>query len=343
MSNNTPTDSILLPEAELNELALRVLQHLGLSAAHAGAIARIVVAGQRDACQSHGVYRILSVAQTIRTGLVDLQAEPVVQAPQGAITRVDARKAFSPLALEAGLPHLVATARQLGMGALVINHCFHFSALWPEVEMLTAQGLAALVMTPSHAWVAPTGGKRGVFGTNPIAFGWPRPGPYPYVFDFATSAIARGDLELHRRAGKPLPEGVGVDANGQPSTDPVAVAQGAMLTFGGHKGSALSTMVELMAGALIGDLNSQASMDFDAGKGGTPYHGHLLLAFDPQRFAGSDWPASQDRAEAMFAAITDQGARLPSERRFAARAESAKHGISVPRGLYKDITALLDR
>ena len=335
------TDTILIPEAQLHDLSMRVLQHLGLSAAHAGAMTRIVVAGQRDACQSHGAYRILSAAQTIRTGMVDLRAEPIVQPTQGAITRVDARKAFSPLALEAGLPHLVAATRQLGMGALVINHCFHFTALWPEVEMLTAQGLAALVMTPSHAWVAPTGGKRGVFGTNPIAFGWPRPGPHPYVFDFATSAIARGDLELHRRAGKPLPEGAGVDADGNPSTDPVAVAKGAMLTFGGHKGSALATMVELMAGALIGDLNSQGSMDFDAGKGGVPYHGHLLLAFDPQRFAGGDWPASQERAEAMFAAITDQGARLPSERRFAARVQSAKQGISMSRTLYNDIEALM--
>ena len=341
--SDTSTDHILIPEPELHELALRVLQHLGLSAAHAAAIARIVVAGQRDACQSHGIYRILSAAQTIRTGLVDLQAEPVAQATQGAITRVNAQKAFSPLALEAGLPHLIASTRQLGMGALIINNCFHFTALWPEVEMLTAHGLAALVMTPSHAWVAPTGGKRGVFGTNPIAFGWPRPGPYPYVFDFATSAIARGDLELHRRAGTPLPEGAGVDADGQPSTDPVAVAKGAMLTFGGHKGSALSTMVELMAGVLIADLTSQGSMDFDAGKGGVPYHGHLLLAFDPQRFAGEDWAAHQQRAEAMFASITDQGARLPSERRFAARAHSAQHGISVPRGLYSDVKALLGR
>ena len=334
-------DMLHIPEAELHSLALLVLQHLGLSQRHAAAIARIVVAGQRDACQSHGVYRILTVAQTIRTGLVDLQAEPVVQATQGAITRVDARRAFSPLALEAGLPQLVAATRQLGLGALVINHCFHFSALWPEVEMLTEQGLAALVMTPSHAWVAPAGGKQGVFGTNPIAFGWPRPGAHPYVFDFATSAIARGDLELHRRAGLPLPAGAGVDADGQPSTDPVAVAQGAMLTFGGHKGSALSTMVELMAGALIGDLTSQASMAFDAGKGGAPYHGHLLLAFDPQRFAGGDAHAGQQRAEALFSAITEQGARLPSERRFAARAESVQHGISVPRALMQDVEALL--
>ncbi|MDR2331288.1 MAG: Ldh family oxidoreductase [Comamonas sp.] len=340
--DHAPEDSLLVSESDLQRLALQVLQHLGLSPDHAQAIARIVVAGQRDACQSHGAYRILSAAQTIRTGLVNLQARPLLQPTQGAITRVDAQRGFSPWALEVGLPPLVATTRQLGMGALVINHCFHFTALWPEVEMLTGQGLAALVMTPSHAWVAPAGGTKGVFGTNPIAFGWPRPGPYPYVFDFATSAIARGDLDLHRRAGIPLPEGVGIDAQGLPSTDPAAVAQGAMRTFGGHKGSALATMVELMAGMLIGDLGSQESMALDAGAGGMPCHGHLVLAFDPQRFAGEDWPAHQARAEAMFAAIKGQGARLPSERRYAARALSAQQGIRLPRKLHDEILALLD-
>ena len=335
-------DTLRISEEDLHRLALRVLQHLGLSPAHAQSIARIVVAGQRDACQSHGAYRILSAAHTIGTGLVDLQAQPVLQPTQGAITRVDAKRGFSPLALELGLPPLVATTRALGMGALVINHCFHFTALWPEVEMLTDQGLAALVMTPSHAWVAPAGGTRGVFGTNPIAFGWPRPGPYPYVFDFATSAIARGDLDLHRRAGTRLPEGVGIDAQGQPSTDPAAVAQGAMRTFGGHKGSALATMVELMAGMLIGDLGSQESMALDAGAGGMPCHGHLVLAFDPQRFAGEDWPGHQARAEATFAAIKGRGARLPLERGYAARALSAQQGISLPRKLHDEILALLN-
>ena len=179
-----------------------------------------------------------------------------------------------------------------------------------------------------------------MFGTNPIAFGWPRPGPYPYVFDFATSAIARGDLELHRRAGQPLPEGCGVDAEGNPSTDPMAVARGAMRTFGGHKGSALATMVELMAGTLIGDWTSREAIAHDAGAGATPLHGELILAFDPARFAGGDAAPHQARAEAMFEAITNQGARLPSQRRFAARERSLRDGVAVPRALYEEILAM---
>ncbi|GAD21831.1 Ldh family oxidoreductase [Acidovorax sp. MR-S7] len=337
---STSTDSVRIPLAELQDLACRVLLRQGLSRPHAEAMARTVVAGQRDDCQSHGVYRLVTCAQTIRAGKVDLQAEPVVAATGGAVVQVDARYGFSPLAFERGLPALVEAARTQGVGALVIRHCFHFSALWPEVEAVTGHGLAALALTPSHAWVAPAGGRQPVFGTNPIAFGWPRPGPHPFVFDFATSAIARGDLELHRRAGTPLPDGCGVDAQGRPSTDPVAVAQGAMLAFGGHKGSALSAMVELMAGALIGDWMSQESLAFDEGAGAAPCHGELVLAFDPARLSGGDPAAHQQRAEQLFAAITGQGARLPSQRRYAARQRSLAEGAAVPRALYEEILAL---
>ena len=329
-----------VPEAKLTELTHSALRRMGLSEPHVQAIARVIVAGQRDACQSHGVYRLLSCADAVRAGKVQLDIEPIVLTNGSPIVQVDAQFGFSPLAFERGLPELVAATQRHGLGALVIRRCFHFSALWPEVEAITTHGLAALILTPSHAWVAPAGGKRPLFGTNPIAFGWPRPGPYPYVFDFATSAIARGDLELHRRAGTPLPEGCGIDADGHPSTDPMEVAKGAMLAFGGHKGSALATMVELMAGALIGDWTSRESLDFDDGAGVAPCHGELILAFDPAAFGGDDPAAQVERAEQLFAAINDQGARLPSQRRFAARERSQAEGISVPAGLYEDVVRL---
>ncbi|RAD84531.1 oxidoreductase, partial [Burkholderia multivorans] len=83
-------------------------------------------------------------------------------------------------------------------------------------------------------------------------------------------AIARGDIELHAKQGKPIPPEWAIDAQGRPTTDPQAALQGAMRTFGGHKGSALAAMVELLGGALIGDLTSRESMDFDEGVGATP-------------------------------------------------------------------------
>lgn len=334
------TDTVTLTLSQMWDLSLRTLTGNGFSEAHAEAIARTITACQTDECHSHGLYRLLVCVATRQAGKVT-NAEPVITDAAPGMVRADAQGAYSLLAFERGLPLLAEKARTQGLAALAITHCYHFSALWPEVEAIAAQGLVGLAMTPSHAWVAPYGGTRGVFGTNPLAFAWPRPEREPFVFDFATSAAARGEIELHRRAGKPIPEGWALDADGRPTTDAEAAMQGAMLTFGGHKGSALSAMIELMAGPLIGDFLSLESQAHDAGQGATPYHGELILAFDPQTFMGGQVAAHAGRAEALFDAIVGQGARLPSQRRYEARARSLKTGtVSLPAKLYRDILAL---
>lgn len=103
-----------------------------------------------------------------------------------------------------------------------------------------------------------------------------------------------------------------------------------MLTFGGHKGSVLSTMIELMAGPLIGDVTSRESIAFDGGAKAAPMHGELILVFNPDLMGSGNPQANADRAEALFTAFADQGAHLPSQRRFAARERSLKNGVRVP-------------
>ncbi len=312
----------------LSAVVEEIFEKAGLSQRQAAAVARTITAGERDACKSHGVYRIEGCLRTVRAGKVAPEAEPALSDDGSAVIRVDAKGGFSPLAFEIGTPVLADRAHELGLAALVINGCTHFSALWPEVEVLTARGLAALAMCPSYTSVAPAGGSRALFGTNPIAFGWPRKDAPPYVFDFATSVVARGEIELHRRAGKPLPEGWAIDAEGKPTTDPEAALQGALLPFGGHKGSAISTMVELLAGVMIGDLTSPESFDHLGSMDLLPHHGELILAFDPARFAAGRGDP-QARAEQLFDAIVGLGARLPSQRRFAARARSEAEGVAL--------------
>jgi LDH2 family malate/lactate/ureidoglycolate dehydrogenase len=333
---------IRLTLIEARELAESILLHNGFNLAHAQAVAATVIAGERDGCASHGLYRILGCVNSLRAGKVSADAEPQVIDQAPSIVRVDAGGGFSQVAFQAGLGLLAEKTRANGIAALAINRCVHFSALWVEIEQLTAVGLVALACNPSHAWVAPAGGRVPVFGTNPIAFGWPRAGQDPFVFDFATSAIARGDIELHRRAGKAIPEGWGVDAEGRPSTDAnVVLDGGAMLTFGGHKGSALAAMVELIAGPLIGDLTSAESLAYDAGSKSSPYHGELIIALDPRRFLGTATEEHLARAEVLFQGIEGQGARLPSQRRYAARARSVVEGIQIPEALYHDLKTLL--
>jgi delta1-piperideine-2-carboxylate reductase len=337
------SEEVTLPLDEVRRISIDVLKAGGLSEDHAHAIAKVVYAGQRDECHSHGMYRLLGCVRSVKEGKVNPNAVPDVVDHAPAVVRVDARLGFSPLAFERGKPLLVEKARRTGVAAMAINNCYHFSALWPEVEAISADRLVALAMTPSHSWVAPAGGSKPVFGTNPIAFAWPRPDGPPFVFDFATSAIARGEIELHRRAGKPIPAGWAIDSEGNPTNDPTAALAGAMLTFGGHKGSALSAMIELMAGPLIGDMTSAESMAFDEGVGAAPCHGELILAFDPNVFLGADAMQHVARAEKMFESIVGQGARLPSQRRYEARERSRVNGVRIPKALYGDLQALLPR
>lgn len=316
-----------IPIAALSSTVTAIFCKAGLAPQQAAAMARIFVAAERDGCKSHGLYRIEGCLRTLKAGKARPDAVPEFTRQDGAIVRVTAKGGFSPWAIEVGTPLLAERARRHGLAALIINDCVHLSALWPEVEALADHGLAALAMCPSYASVAPAGGTAPLFGTNPMAFGWPRHGKPPYVFDFATSVAARGEIELHRRAGKPLPEGWALDAAGHPTTDPAQALAGAMLTFGGHKGSAIATMIELLAGIMIGDLTSPEALAEVGTTSLGPRHGELVLAFSPEHFVAGREGDPLARAERLFGAIEAQGARLPSSRRFAARKRSQAQGI----------------
>jgi delta1-piperideine-2-carboxylate reductase len=331
--------AVLTTEA-LHERVDAIFRNAGLNAIQSDAVARVIAAAERDACKSHGIYRIEGVLRTIKAGAARPDAVPELL-PQHApaVVKVDAKGGFHNAAVELGMPALVECARSGGIAALAINDAVHFSALWAEIEALTQEGLAGIAMCPSYATVAPTGGNRALLGTNPFAFGWPREGQLPYVFDFATSVAARGEIELFRRDGKPLPQGWAIDADGRPTTDPETALAGAMLPFGGHKGSAIATMIELLAGIMIGDLTSAETLEVLGTTTLAPTHGELMIAFSPQAFAAGRSGSPLARAEALFDAIVGQGARLPSQRRFLARARSKKEGISLS---YAEIQ-LLDR
>lgn len=209
-------EMVNLSLTEAYALAYKVLRGNGFSEAHAVAIATNVTHGERDGCASHGLWRLLGIVETRRKGKVSPDAEPVITDTAPAIVKVDGGGAFSLLAFERALPLLIEKARHSGIAALAINRCVHFSALFADVEPLTEAGLVALATTPSHAWVAPAGGTQPLFGTNPIAFGWPREEKPPFIFDMATSAAARGEIQLHQRAGKRCRKGVGLTVTVRP-------------------------------------------------------------------------------------------------------------------------------
>ena len=196
--------------------------------------------------------------------------------------------------------------------------------------------MVAFAFTSSICFMAPAGGIRPLYGTNPMAFAWPREGGPPLVFDQSSSMSARGEIMMRKRDGEALPEGWAIDAEGRPTTDPDAALAGAQLPFGGYKGAAIAMMVELLAGALVGDVFGfeEYARDPDDSVGGLG--GHFMIAIDPVRCVSHDDRGAQlAHAEKLFARILqEEGTRLPSQRRFTARSRTPSEGITIPESLH---------
>ncbi|MBL8836788.1 MAG: Ldh family oxidoreductase [Alphaproteobacteria bacterium] len=322
--------------AAARDIALRVLGNAGVTAPNAAAVADALVAAEADGLASHGLSRLPAYADQAKAGKVAGAAVPKLSETAPAALMVDACDGFAFPAIARGLAHARTMAAASGVVGVGITNSHHFGAAGYHVEPLAAAGLVALAFGNSPAAIAPWGGSKPLYGTNPIAFGCPRGAAKPpLVVDLSLSKVARGKIMVAAQRNEPIPEGWALDAAGQPTTDAKAALAGTMLPLGDAKGAALVLVVELLSAALTGaHFGYEASSFFDA-KGPPPRVGQFFLVIDPARFAG---PGFADRVGVLADAVLGQkGTRLPGDRRLAARARAAKDGIDVPDALAQDL------
>ena len=325
---------------EVKALAVACLLANGCNDENAEAVAEIVTAAERDGCASHGLFRLPGYVAALRSGKVNGDASPSIERLAPGVLRIDGDGGFAPLALEQGRHPLIDATREQGVAAMSLVRIHHFAALWTEVEPLVEAGLCAMACTAYLPMVAPAGGREALFGTNPLAFGWPRKVGLPVIFDQASSVIARGEVMVAARYGHDLPPGVGLDVDGNPTIDPNEVLKGVMLPFGGYKGSSIAMMIELFASGLIGERFSFEAAEHDNKDGGPPRGGEFILAMDPNRFGDNAW---LDHTEKFFEKmIAIEGVRLPGARRYANREKAQSVGVQVPEELHAKIVELIE-
>ena len=312
---------------EIFELAKKTLLTNRCDEETATILADLIMKAERDGSLSHGLFRLPAYVSGLKSGKINGKARPEVKKMSPSVIKVLGNNCLAPMVLSKGLPELIRTAKENGVAVLAINNSHHMAAMWPETEMVAEQGLVAFACTSYKPAVAPAGAIKSLFGTNPISFAWPRPGKTPVVFDMATASMAMGEVQVAKREGHKVPLGTGLTKDGKETTDPGQIADGGvLLPFGGYKGSGIAMMVELLAGALVGDNFSFETAAKDNNDGGPPSGGEFILAISPDKISGSGWDKHAD--EFFDKMKTMEGVRLPGERRHKNRLDKGPRKIN---------------
>lgn len=322
----------------VEHLCLRALTTAGASEANAAAVARSTMLAERDGIRSHGLFYVPIYAEHVRCGKVDGTARPVVSQPRPAAVTVDAATGFAHPAIDAGWDRFIAAARQNGVAVMTVFNSYNCGVLGHHAERIAEAGLLGLCTTHSPASIAPPGGRVPVIGTNPFALGVPDgANGAALVLDQSASVVAKSEILLRSREGRPIEAGWALDAGGAPTLDPAAALKGSMLPAGGHKGFGAGLLVEILASCLAGAVLSKDASPFSGTTGGPPKTGQCFIAFDPSAFSENFSPQV---ARLLGAIAVQDGARLPGARRRAARRRSEQNGVPVDAALMERIKAI---
>ena len=320
---------VSLPEARA--LAAAALVKAGATSAMAESTARALVLAEAQGLASHGLGRVAQYAAHLRNGRVNGGAIPVLLHAKGGAALVDAQEGLAFPACELALAEALRRAREFGISIAGVTNSHHCGVLADHLRVAAAAGMVGLGFANSPAAMPMAGGRRALFGTNPVAAVFPRRAGDALAIDLSLSEVARGKLMLAAKQGEAIPLGWALDKQGQPTTDPRAGLEGSMLPIGAAsspKGAMLALVVELLVTALIGAQFGFEASSFFEDEGNRPRIGQAFIVIDPAALAGRE--SYLDRLEVLLREMLgDDGVRLPGARREALLREAEAQGLDL--------------
>ena len=311
---------------EIEHLTVTALTTCGAAPENALCVARSVRDAEAEGIRNVGLGFVPLYCQQLIDGKIDGHAKPTIVDQSPSVLRVDAHDGFAHPAYDAAHDLLIAKAKRCGLAALSMSNAYYNGVEGYFVRRLAHSGLVALTCTNAVSMVAPYGGKRPFFGTNPIAFGSPREGKAPLVVDLSTSTTAFVNVAAAASRGEKIPETWAFDEHGAPTTDAGQGLNGSLQPLGGAKGTGLALMVEILAAGLAGANWSHEVPGFSDPSAGPPRLGQLYMAIDPDHFADG----FLHRVNTMLEQLEQlEGVRLPGDRRQSSREQAELDGIDV--------------
>lgn len=325
---------VRLPVAELRELAERALRSVGVPAKGARWQADLLIDAELKGQPSHGLLRLPRLVRRIRADVADPETTGTHTWIGQALLQVEGGQGLGPVVARTALDVVQERVHETGIAAASIASANHLGMLAWYAEHVAKQGLVCLALTTSEALVHPYGGRRALIGTNPIAVGVPAD-PEPFVLDMATSQISMGKVHAHALREEPLEPGWALDADGEPTVDPVRAKEGALAPFGGAKGYGLGLAIELMVASLTGTaLGTGITGTLDSVHPATK--GDLFVLLRPAVVPG--------HLTDYLAEIRDSGPNravlVPGDRARERRSRALAGGVELPAALVAELRAL---
>jgi uncharacterized oxidoreductase len=330
----------------LQDYVAAIFRAAGSEPEEAGTIAAHLVEANLAGHDSHGVIRVYKYVDWVKSGQVVPNRHATLVADRGAMVLVDGNFGYGQVIGKEAMAIAGERAKTYGLAAVSIRNAGHLGRIGAWAEQLAEAGLASFHFVNTSGFgilVAPHGGSDRRLSANPLAAGVPQAGGRPLILDIATSVVAEGKIQVTKNKGEQLAPGLVIDGAGKPTTDPAAFyadPPGAILPFGGHKGSGLSFFCEVLAGSLSGGFASNPKSP----TAGRLVNNMLTMAFDPAAFGDADFFAEDvGRLAAWIKAslpIEPGGAvLLPGEVEDRTRAERMCDGIPIDGGTFARIVA----
>jgi (2R)-3-sulfolactate dehydrogenase (NADP+) len=324
----------------LLQLARTALERAGAHSKMAEAAAQHLVRAEEQGLATHGMSRVPFYCGMLRKGRADGAAQPAMVADQAAVCLIDNRDGLPYVSVQWAIEELIQRARRNGIAFAGIRNSAHVGVLGIHLLPVAEAGLVGFAFTNSPAAIPAWGGKKGLFGTNPVAAAFPRKNQDPLVIDLALTTVVRGKIMMAMKRGEKIPEGWALDRHGKPTTDPKeAIEHGSLFPIGGAKGAMLALMFELICASLTGAAIGTEADSFFSEDGNRPRIGQAFIAVDPGALAGTE--KYNERVETVVTTmLSDAGVRLPGARRFASEKNARTHEIEIPDELLAQIEKL---
>jgi len=325
---------------ELFRLARKALLRAGAHDEMAETAAQHLVRAEEQGLPTHGMSRVPFYCSMLRSGRADSRARPSMAADKAAVCLIDNADGLPYESAAWAIEEVIQRARRNGIGFAGIRNSAHVGVLGIHLLKVAEAGMVGVAFTNSPAAIPAWGGKKALFGTDPVAFAFPRKGAQPIVVDLALTTVTRGKIMVAMQKGEKIPEGWALDRHGKPTTDPKeAIEQGSLFPIGGTKGAMLALAFELVCAALTGAAIGPEADSFFSEQGNKPRIGQAFLAIDPGALAGME--KYFERVETVVRTmLADEGVRLPGAKRFASEKKLQQEGIEVADDLLAKIEKL---